>query len=123
MTRARKGRRAHAFGQAAEDCAARLVEAQGGRIIARRWRCREGEIDLIAEEGRTLVFIEVKARRTHAEAAYALTARQSARLESAALRYISELGDAAARDMRFDVILVDGAGLATRMPDALRFDD
>ncbi len=47
-----------------EDRAARLLEERGYRILEKNYRCRIGEIDLIARDGRTLVFIEVKYRRT-----------------------------------------------------------
>lgn len=90
-------------------------------VLARRYRCPHGEIDLIAEGNGVLVFVEVKARRTRDEASFALTPRQKARLEAAALHYAAEAerSDAA---MRFDVILVDGAGRCEHIEDALRFD-
>ena len=59
MTDARR-----AFGQAGEDRAAAWYRAHGYEVLARNWRCREGELDLVVRRGRTLVFVEVKARRT-----------------------------------------------------------
>lgn len=128
-----RGKAAHRLGLDAEYTAARLVEARGLTVLERRYRTEFGEIDLIAREDNILVFIEVKARRTRADAAHALTARQWARLEAAALHYLSvyrtpmNSGDDALRqpppDMRFDVILVDGTGQAAWMENARRFDE
>lgn len=52
------------LGDLGEDLAARHIERQGYRIIERNYRCPLGEIDCVAVQGRTLVFLEVKARRT-----------------------------------------------------------
>jgi putative endonuclease len=49
-------------GARAEDYCAELLRSSGLRIVERNWRCRHGEIDLIAEEGGTLVFAEVRMR-------------------------------------------------------------
>ena len=108
--RQRRGARAYRTGQFAEDGAAAHYVARGGRILERRYRVAEGEIDLIAELGGVLVFCEVKARRTLAEAGEAILPRQWQRLEQAANRYMMEHNVGAATDMRFDVILVDRAG-------------
>ena len=50
-------------GARAEDLCAELLRKAGLRILARNWRCRQGEIDLVAEEDGTLVFAEVRLRR------------------------------------------------------------
>lgn len=60
MTDARK-----IFGDNAEALAARHLIAKGMRILARQFRTRYGEIDLIAEDGSEIVFVEVKARKTN----------------------------------------------------------
>ncbi len=46
-----------------EDLAARYLEAQGYRILRRQYRCRHGEIDLVAQDGKIIVFVEVKGRQ------------------------------------------------------------
>jgi len=50
------------LGDLAEDRAADLLAARGYRIIARKFRCKSGEIDIIAEDGDVLVFVEVRSR-------------------------------------------------------------
>ena len=61
MTRARI-----ALGKTGEDLACRELERRGYAIIARRHRCRGGELDIVARDGPTLVFVEVKTRQDHA---------------------------------------------------------
>ena len=57
------------LGERGERLAAKELERRGYRILKRRWRCRLGEIDLIARDGDTLVFVEVKTRRRNHMAA------------------------------------------------------
>jgi putative endonuclease len=93
-------------GTRAEDLCADLLRRAGLRIVARNWRCRLGEIDLVAEEGATLVFAEVRLRRDPARggAAESITAAKRARLVAAARLY---LAGRAERSCRFDVLLLD----------------
>jgi len=56
-------------GAAAEEAAARYLESQGCQVLERNWRCRTGEIDLIARDGEVLVFVEVRSRRTGSRSA------------------------------------------------------
>jgi putative endonuclease len=51
------------LGQWGEKVAATHLTAQGYKIVARNWRCRQGEVDIIAKAGSELVFVEVKTRR------------------------------------------------------------
>ena len=51
-----------ALGRYGENLAARHLSDAGLRVLERNWRCREGEIDIVARDGRTLVFCEVKTR-------------------------------------------------------------
>jgi putative endonuclease len=94
-------------GQRAEELCADLLRRAGLRILARNWRCRLGEIDLVAEEGGTLVFAEVRLRRDarYGGAAESVTAAKRARLVAAARLYLAARGGAACR---FDVLLLDG---------------
>ena len=95
-------------GARAEDLCAGLLRAAGMRVIERNWRCRHGEIDLIAEEGRTLVFAEVRMRSGSGfgGAAESVTAAKRARLVAAARLYLVRRPEA---ECRFDVFLVNGA--------------
>jgi putative endonuclease len=118
--RAARGRRAHRSGVAAEEAVARAYERRGGRIVARRWRRPEGEIDLVVADGAGgVAFVEVKAGRRAAEA---ISDRQWARLEAAALRYMVEnrTGDA---PVRFDAALVAPDGAVTVVENARAFDE
>jgi putative endonuclease len=94
-------------GRRAEDLCADLLSRAGLRILARNWRCRLGEIDLVAEEGGTLVFAEVRLRRDprYGGAAESLTVAKRARLLAAARLFLSRR---AAAPCRFDVLLLDG---------------
>jgi len=98
----------HETGLAAEDAVSRLIEGRGWRLLERRWRGRRGEVDLIAQDGSTLVFIEVKARGEGAwsSAASAVDPRKQRRLCRAAEEYSARSG----RDeqIRFDVAAVSG---------------
>lgn len=94
-------------GARAEELCAGLLRAAGLRLVERNWRCRHGEIDLIAEERGTVVFAEVRMRSGagFGGAAESLTAAKRARLLAAARLYLSRRPDAACR---FDVFLIDG---------------
>ena len=94
-------------GARAEDLCAGLLRAAGLRLIERNWRCRLGEIDLIAEESGTLVFAEVRMRQSgsYGGAAESVTAAKRARMLAAARLYLAGRRDA---HCRFDVFLIDG---------------
>ena len=98
-------RRAERGGRRAEAIAALWLQLKGWDVIARRVRTPVGEVDLIARRGRTLVFIEVKARATAAEAGFALDdyrlRRVAAAAEALAHRFALP-GD----DMRIDAIFI-----------------
>jgi putative endonuclease len=96
----------NATGMRAEALCAELLQKAGLRILARNWRCRFGEIDLVAEEGATLVFAEVRLRHdaSYGGAAESITAAKRARLLAAAKLY---LAGRASVDCRFDVLLLD----------------
>jgi putative endonuclease len=111
----------HLGGLAAEEAALRLYEAEGAVLLARRWRCPEGEIDLVVRAGAVLVFVEVKARRHRDAAAGAVSAVQWRRLHAAASRFLAEIGPDV--ECRFDVVVVDRSGRAERIENAAAFDE
>ena len=94
------------LGLSAESRAVAFLLAKGFRIVARRWRCPAGEIDIVARRGKLLIFVEVKAREKLDDAAYSVTERQKRRVASAAAAWLAGNPDHAIQDMRFDAILV-----------------
>jgi putative endonuclease len=111
-----------ALGILGENLAVAELERRGYAIVARRYRTRHGEIDIVAEDGGTLVFVEVKARATgeFGAAAEAVTRRKQLRLASMATEYLSR-NSIADRLCRFDVVAIDDADsspLLTVYPDA-----
>ena len=118
-----RGRRAYAAGQDAEALAAAALTAEDWLILAQRCRTEAGEIDLIAEREGLLAFIEVKARPSFAEAAYALGPRQRARLVAAAEAWLAAHPNHGSAGMRFDVMLVAPDGTIRRIADAFRADE
>ena len=101
-----------ALGAHGEDRAAAWYRAHGYEVVARNWRCREGELDLIARVGRTIVFCEVKTRRTDAFGvpAEAVTRAKQQRIRRLAARWLDEHEAHAAR-LRFDVVAILGDDL------------
>ncbi|BAQ15926.1 YraN family protein [Methyloceanibacter caenitepidi] len=103
MTRART--RAYRDGVMAETLTAWLFRLKGYRIVAKRYRSPVGEIDLVATKGGRLAFVEVKHRKTHDEAAYAVTPRQKRRIVRAAQYWIASHPDFVGHAIAFDVVL------------------
>ena len=96
-----------ALGKTGEDLACAELERRGYEIIARRYRERSGEIDIVARDGETMVFVEVKARdsREFGDAAEAVTPWKQRRIARLAAEYIARhhLVD---RPCRFDVVSI-----------------
>jgi putative endonuclease len=101
---------AQVAGGGAEDEAARFLERQGLAIVARNYRTRQGEIDLVAREGAVTVFVEVRLRTgsRHGGALASITPRKQARIVAAARHFLMRLG----REpfCRFDVVTLDAGG-------------
>ena len=93
-------------GLSAETRAAAFLIAKGYRILARRFRTPYGEIDIVAQKRQLLAFVEVKARASLDEAAYAVTPRQQRRIIDAAQAWLMTHPEHADFDMRFDVMLI-----------------
>jgi putative endonuclease len=95
-------------GDAAETLACAYLRDHGLVIAARNYRCRFGEIDVVAREGGTLVFVEVRRRRSEAfgGAASSITASKRSRLIAAARHYLARLP--VLPPCRFDALLIRG---------------
>jgi len=95
-------------GARGEDAAIKTLKRRGYRIVERNYRNRLGEIDVVAEEGGCLVFVEVKKRNTpfFGEAVCAIDERKKRHLVRAALFYLKE-HRCSDRSVRFDVIGID----------------
>jgi putative endonuclease len=92
------------LGDRGERAAAHHLRRRGMRIITRNYHTPSGEIDLIARDGDTLVFVEVKTRRT-GQPAEAVTAEKQRRLSLAALRFLHRHGLLEQR-ARFDIVAI-----------------
>lgn len=101
---------AQARGAAAETLAAQHLAKHGLSVLARNVRCRGGEVDLVAQDGRTIVFVEVRLR-SHAGfggAAGSITAAKQARVILAAQYWLAGAGRRyAGQPCRFDAVLLD----------------
>ena len=97
------------LGRAGEARAARFLEAQGYVLLARNWRVREGELDIVAQEGDTLAFVEVKTRRSNAYGLgeESIDASKQQRLALLAERFLAAHPDLAFQQCRFDVVVID----------------
>jgi putative endonuclease len=93
-------------GISAESRAAAFLIAKSFRILARRWRSPLGEIDIVAKRRHLLVFAEVKARASLAEAAESVDERQRRRIAAAAEIWLAANPDETIFDIRFDAILI-----------------
>jgi len=101
------------LGGSGEDRAASWYAANGYEVLARNWRCRQGEVDLIARRGHTHVFCEVKTRTSDAFGvpAEAVTPAKQARLRRLAGRWLSEHACGPPGPVRFDVVAILGGHL------------
>ncbi len=118
MRRAR-GAMGHARGLSAEEQVERHYGRRGARCLERRWRGTGGEVDLILELAGDVVFVEVKASRSHARAAERVSPRQAERLVRTAEEYLGTLPHGLLTPMRIDVALVDGQGAIEIVENAL----
>ncbi len=123
--RRRRGRRNYLSGLAAEEQALRAYGRRGAEVLARRWRCAAGELDLVVREGDILVFVEVKRRRNRAALGEAITERQWRRLGLAAEQYMLSAAQlmGAVRGCRFDAVLVGADGSIEIIENAHSFDE
>ena len=119
MTKTCQGSFSYHAGLAAEACIAHDYERRGYPITARRWRGSGGEIDLIAQDGDGLVFIEVKKSKSFDRALASLGQRQIARLYATAEEYLAGQPRGGLTDVRFDVAVMNGLGEIRVIENAL----
>ncbi|MBR2766339.1 MAG: YraN family protein [Blautia sp.] len=98
------------LGAEKENLAAAWLEDQGLRILARNYRCRLGEIDLIAKDQETVVFLEIKYRKNpdKGEAVWAVDMRKQRVISKVAKYYLTAVFRSVDIPCRFDVIGIDG---------------
>ena len=108
MTADARARRFRAYrkGHWSERAAAVALILKGYRVVARRHRTKLGEIDLIARKGDLVAIVEVKARRTLAEAMDAIGYESERRIEAAADLWLARQPDYARLSVRFDMVAV-----------------
>lgn len=111
MTANDKKQAAYLLGHEAETKAALFLEGQNFKIIARRYKTKFGEIDLIARQDDLVLIVEVKARPTLAEAMDAVSKTAMKRIEAASDIWLAEQSDYHLLSLRYDLIalLADGA--------------
>ena len=109
------------LGQSAESRAEAFLKAHGLKLVARNWRCRFGEIDLIMQDGAARVFIEVRlrSRSDFGGAAASVTPVKQKKLLAAARQYLTTLKPLP--PCRFDVVALSGSGEPEWIKNA--FDD
>ena len=110
---------AHRLGHVAEWKAVWRLRLSGYSVLARRYRTRLGEIDIVARRGSVLVFVEVKARRDLETAGHALGSRQFGRVARASSLFIARHPRYAAHSVRFDAVLLGGLW-PRHLPDVWR---
>ena len=93
-------------GISAESRAAAYLMAKGYRILAKRYRTPHGEIDIVARRRNLIAFVEVKARATLDDAAFAVTPRQQQRIIDAAQGWLVAHPEHAEFELRFDAMLI-----------------
>ncbi|GHB26653.1 UPF0102 protein [Pseudovibrio japonicus] len=112
-----KKQAAYRKGLQAELKAEILLRKAGWQILERRYKTKQGEIDLIAEQDQTIVFVEVKARRGVDDGLYAITQRSQRRIANAAREWVSLHNDLVGKTLRFDAVILPKSGEAQHFPN------
>lgn len=118
------GQDSRLLGRWGETKAAEYLRRRGYRILAANWRCRFGELDLVAEDGTCLCFVEVKLRKNGAygSAAEFVDRRKQSRLRAAAELYLA--GHPTGLQPRFDVVEIYAPqGMQTGKPEIFHLEN
>lgn len=110
---------ARIFGLRGETVGAAFLQLKFYKILARSYRIREGEIDIIAARGDTIAFVEVKARPTLDEAAVAISLTKQERMSRAARHWLARNPWAANRTLRGDGLFIAPFRLPRHVPAAV----
>lgn len=99
-------------GTESEDRALRFLESKGLQLVARNWRCRLGELDLVLRDGDTIVVAEVRGRSRpeFGGGAESVDWRKQQRIARATQQMLARRRDLADRPLRFDIVALDGSG-------------
>jgi len=111
-----------AFGLNAETIAALWLRLKFYKILERRYRIREGEIDIIAARGATIAFVEVKARPSMDEAVISISAQKRRRMSRAAHHWLATHPWAVNRILRGDALFIAPHRLPRHVPAAVELD-
>ena len=114
-----RGSTNHASGKSAEEQVIRHYQRHGADLLHHRWRGKAGEVDLIFQCGREILFVEVKSSKTHARAAALLSKRQIARLCQACEEFLGTCPQGGLTPMRLDLATVDASGRIEVLENAL----
>ena len=116
---------ASARGRMAEDLALEFLRKRGLALVARNYRCKGGEIDLVMRDGGAIVFAEVRLRGSLTAAAESISRTKRRRLASAGRSFLlREIGRAGEfLQTRFDAVLVDGEKKIRWLRDTIRLDE
>lgn len=100
-------------GSRAEDRALEFLRERGLTLLARNWRCKAGELDLVMQDGDTLAVIEVRSRGRddYGSALESVDARKQARLVRATKLWLARQPQFAEQPLRFDIVTLDGGEL------------
>lgn len=115
--RHQRGKRSWERGKYAESLSAWVLRFKGYAILQKRYRSPMGEIDLIATRGNMLVFVEVKARDSVENAAYAISFSQKERLRKSVQHYL--MRHPTTQEVRFDAMLVGSRSLPVHLKNVL----
>ncbi len=122
-----QGKNAQKKGVIAELIACFLLRLKGYEIIERNYKPHKGtgqnEIDIIARDGNTICFIEVKYRNSKESSAYAITQKMKQRISKSAMMYLALFPKYSNLDVRFDALLMNGFSFPMHIINAWRIDE